>query len=232
MLDLHTHILPGMDDGSRSVEQSLAMLAMEAEQGVDAVALTPHYTANRESPAEFIQRRRAAEQLLRSALRDKPGMPRLIPGAEVAYFDGMSRAEETPLLCLENTRAMLVEMPFCRWTNRMLSELEELRHMRQVQPVMAHVERYLAFQDRDMVDQLLDLGMWIQVNGSFFLQWQTSGRAMRLLRDGCIHFLGSDSHNLKDRAPDLGQAMAKIEKKLGPEALEFLAQREKLLLEG
>ena len=232
MLDLHTHILPGMDDGSRSVEQSLAMLAMQAEQGVDAVALTPHYTANRESPAEFIQRRRAAEQLLRSALRDKPGMPRLIPGAEVAYFDGMSRAEETLLLCLENTRALLVEMPFCRWTTRMLGELEELRHMRQVQPVMAHVERYLAFQDRDIVDQLLDLGMWIQVNGSFFLQWQTSGRAMRMLRDGCIHFLGSDSHNLKDRAPDLGRAMAKIEKKLGPEALEFLAQREELLLEG
>ena len=232
MLDLHTHILPGMDDGSRSVEQSLAMLAMQAEQGVDAVALTPHYTANRESPAEFIQRRRAAEQRLRSALEDKPGMPRLIPGAEVAYFDGMSRAEETPLLCLENTRALLVEMPFCRWTTRMLGELEELRHMRQVQPVMAHVERYLAFQDRDMVDQLLDLGMWIQVNGSFFLQWQTSGRAMRMLRDGCIHFLGSDSHNLKDRAPDLGRAMAKIEKKLGPEALEFLAQREKLLMGG
>lgn len=232
MLDLHTHILPGMDDGSRNAEQSLAMLAMQVQQGVDAVALTPHYTANQESPAEFVQRRRIAEQALRSALSDKPGMPRLIPGAEVAYFDGISRAEETPLLCLENTRAMLVEMPFCRWSSRMLAELEELRHMRRIQPVMAHVERYLAFQERDIVEQLLDRGMWIQVNSSFFLRWQTSGKAMRMLREGCIHFIGSDSHNLKERAPDLGQAMAKIEKKLGREALEFLAQREKLLLEG
>ena len=104
--------------------------------------------------------------------------------------------------------------------------------MRRIQPVMAHVERYLAFQERDIVEQLLDRGMWIQVNSSFFLRWQTSGKAMRMLREGCIHFIGSDSHNLKERAPDLGQAMARIEKKLGREALEFLAQREKLLLEG
>lgn len=232
MLDIHTHILPGVDDGSRSVEQSLEMLALQKQQGVDTVALTPHFLANRESPTEFLTRRNAAEKELRAAMEGRTDMPRILLGAEAAFFDGMCRADEIDLLCLGDTRAMLIEMPFCKWNRRMLSELEEILHIRRIQPILAHIERYLSFQESDIVDQLIDSGMWIQVNTSFFLQWQTSRRAMRLLKEQGIHFVASDSHDLKTRVPNLGQAVAKIEKKLGEEAIDFLRYREKRLLGG
>ena len=71
MLDIHTHILPGIDDGSRSVEQSVSMLQCEAEQGVTTVALTPHYDAKRETPAQFVQRREVAKEHLLNEIGDR-----------------------------------------------------------------------------------------------------------------------------------------------------------------
>ena len=62
MTDLHTHILPGMDDGAVSVETSLEMLRMERDQGVDAVVLTPHFYRDRERPEQFLARRRASAE--------------------------------------------------------------------------------------------------------------------------------------------------------------------------
>lgn len=81
MIDLHTHILPGMDDGSRDVLESLAMLEASAAQGVGLVAATPHFYAEENSPERFLSRRAEAAQRLRAALR--PGLPEIRLGAEV-----------------------------------------------------------------------------------------------------------------------------------------------------
>lgn len=232
MLDIHTHILPGMDDGSRSVEQSLRMLASEVQQGVHAVALTPHYNAGRESPTGFLQRRDAAEQKLRSAFRDQREFVQLLCGAEVAYFDGMCRAEEIDQLCIGNTNVMLIEMPFCKWSRRMVRELQELRQLRGIQPVMAHVERYRAFQPRGWVDELIEQGMLIQVNTSFFLRWQTSFVALSMLKKQRIHFVASDCHNMELRKPDLGTAVQRMEKYAGKQTTAFLRENSRKLLGG
>ena len=222
MLDIHTHMLPGMDDGSRSVEPSLAMLALEAEQGIDTVAMTPHFLADREAPQQFLLRRQAAEYQLRSALADQPGMPQILCGAEVAFFEGLSRAEGIGQLCIQGTNVMLVEMPFSKWTPRMLHELAELKHVHGIQPVLAHVERYQSFTNWGTIEQLQDEGMWIQVNTSFFLRWQTAHKALSMLKNRQIHFVASDSHNLLQRRPDLGEALVKIGKKLGDQAIAYL----------
>lgn len=222
MLDIHTHMLPGMDDGSRSVEQSLAMLALEAEQGIDTVAMTPHFLADREGPEQFLARRYAAEEKLRSALADKPGMPKILCGAEVAFFEGLSRAEGIDALCIGDSRVMLVEMPFSKWNPRILNELTELRQVRGIQPVLAHVERYRSFVPDAVIDQLRDEGMWIQVNTSFFLHWQTARKAMARLKKREIHFIATDSHNLLKRPPNLGSVLEKVEKKLGAQTMAYL----------
>jgi len=232
MLDLHTHILPGMDDGSRSAEQSIAMLQMEAEQGVDTVVMTPHYDADRESPAEFAVRRAAAEYQLRTALANQRGMPALLSGAEVAYFEGLSRVADLTPLCIGHTGAMLVEMPFGPWNRRMLGELFELKQVRGIQPILAHVERYRAFQPAGTLEELNHSGVWLQCNASFFLRWQTSRQAMGMLRQQLIHFIASDCHNLDRRPPNVGAAIQRVEKKLGTEAVAFLWQNKDALLGG
>ena len=72
MTDLHTHILPGVDDGAKAPEESLEMLRMERDQGVDTVVLTPHFYRDRERPEHFLKRRRAAGEALRDALMALP----------------------------------------------------------------------------------------------------------------------------------------------------------------
>lgn len=230
MLDVHTHILPGIDDGSRSVEQSLTMLRAEAEQGVKTVMLTPHYRATREAPAEFAARRAAAEARLREAVGDQEGLPVLYCGAEVEFFEGLSHVEELEPLCIGDGPVMLIEMPFCPWNRRMLAEISALQQHRGIQPILAHIERYRSFQPKGLWEELSDHGVWLQCNTSFFRRWQTSRVAMSMLKRRLVDFVATDSHDPERRAPDLGAAMEKIENKLGRETLDFLRSGEEALL--
>lgn len=222
MLDLHTHILPQMDDGSKSMAESLEMLALEKKHGVGRVALTPHFYAHRETLESFLERRGEAEQALRRHMAGGGEYPQVFVGAEVAFFNGMSRNEDIEECCLEGSQAMLIEMPFCKWTRPMWDELQYLRDVRGIQPVLAHVERYLRFQPMGTVNTLCENGYFIQANGNFFLRWKTRPLAMHLLKKGKIHFLGSDCHSIAHRPPNLNAAVAEIEKKLGREAIAAL----------
>ena len=100
MIDVHAHILPHMDDGSRSTSESLAMLEESTKQGINLVAATPHFYARENSPEEFLKRRGRSAARLRE--RWCPGLPELRLGAEVFWFEGMSRWEGLESLCMES----------------------------------------------------------------------------------------------------------------------------------
>ena len=232
MLDLHTHILPGMDDGSKNLRQSMKMLANEKKQGVTNVVLTPHFYAFRESPDTFLARRKTAAALLESGAAGEKGLPNRFLGAEVAFFTGMSRAEAIDGLCIGKTNALLVEMPFERWTPGVYEELSYLVSNRGICPIIAHVERYMWYQPRSSIRKLCGTGVRIQANTSFFTRWQTSLLAMHMLKRHEIHFIGSDCHNMKTRPPNMGDAVSRIEKILGKGVLSYMERMEQWLLEG
>ena len=100
MVDLHSHILPGIDDGSRSLEMTEAMLAEMGKQGIHTVAATPHFYANRDLPEAFLQRRKKALEQVAGLTGN---YPKIIPGAEVVYFDGMVRSQILEQLQLGDT---------------------------------------------------------------------------------------------------------------------------------
>ena len=231
MLDFHTHILPGMDDGSASVDESCAMLKAEADQGIRKVVLTPHFYPDSDSPAGFLERRRASAKQLTDVLQDKKQLPQLMLGAETAFFRGISRMDDVQRLCIGDTNALLIEMPFAPWNERMLEELYKLREHRGVQPVLAHVERYLHMQPHGMVHELCAGGILLQANASFFLERGTSRLAMKMLKKQQIHLMGSDCHNMKTRKPNMGEALKRIADKLGEDALGYLAYMQDLVLE-
>ncbi len=221
MTDFHAHLLPAVDDGSDSADTSLAMLEAWRSQGIDRVCATPHFYAERTTPERFLRRRAEALEALRTAMGPGEDNPTILCGAEVRFFDGISGTQALPSLCLEGTDLLLLEMPFTRWTERMLSEVIELRQ-RGVRPVAAHLERYLDLNPRQTINRFLQTDVLIQCNAEFFLTRRTAGKALRMLREEKIHFLGSDAHNMRSRAPNLGPALALIERKLGPRALDRL----------
>ena len=231
--DFHSHILPGVDDGSQSLRESLALLRMEAEQGVGTVAATPHFYARRDTMEHFLARRRKAAEKLREAMARQGGLPAVVLGAEVHYFRGMGHSEAIRELALEGTDYVLVEMPMGPWEDVMYRELEQISDNLCLTPIIAHVERYLRpLGSGKMLKRLADLPVLVQANGDFFLRKATSGKAMRMLSRGQIQLLGSDCHNLTGRAPNLGQAAQQIQDRLGPEALEWIHAHQRLVLPG
>ncbi len=213
MTDFHSHILPKMDDGSRSVEESLAMLNALSEQGVSRVMATPHFYANDESVADFINRR---QNSLESLMSLKPSeMPEILAGAEVRYYEGISRLSELKSLCIDETRLLLLEMQERKWTEYTLRELADISSGGKVTLVLAHVERYIGFQRPDTFYRLLENGILMQMNASFVNGFFTKRKAIRMLRNNEVHFLGSDCHNMDTRPPDIGSAFKTIQNKLG-----------------
>ena len=209
MVDFHSHILPGMDDGADSLRTSLAMLRESARQGVDILCATPHFSADEDDVAAFLSRREEACAHLRSAMRKSSGdtFPEIRLGAEVQYFPGLSEAEEVRELVLEGTPFLLVDPPMAPWTDDMLDEIEECVKTLRCVPVIAHIDRCMhKLHDESLIARTKGRRMLIQVNGSFFLHRRSRERALKHLEDGDIHFLGSDCRNLQDRGPNLGYA--------------------------
>lgn len=200
MIDFHTHILPCMDDGSGSIQESVTLLRQEARQGIETVVLTPHFYPNRNSPEQFLEKRYHRWQQLKPYLW--PELPQLILGAEVQYFEGISASPEMDSLRVEGTDLLLLEMPFSPWPERVVQEVLELEQRQELHVVLAHIERYLAMQPKAHWDRLREQGVWMQSNVSFFAEWKTRRRAMRMLADGQIQLLGSDCHNLQNRCPN------------------------------
>lgn len=228
VVDFHSHILPRIDDGSRSVEESLQMLRLSAEQGIPGVVLTPHFYPHLTTPEVFLEKRRRSMELLQAAIRPDMKLPALCLGAEVYYFPQMSHSDTLRKLAIEGTRAILVEMPMAEWTDRMYRELEDIYSNQGLIPIVAHVDRYLGrFRDFGIPQRLADLPVLVQANASSFLD---SAWGLKLLRRHQIHLLGSDCHNLKDRKPNLGPALERITRKLGAEALDWIRTNEREIL--
>jgi len=222
MTDIHCHVLPQMDDGSRSVEESLAMLKRMASQGIDRVAATPHFYAGENSPEMFLARRAISVEKLTKACW--PGLPDLLLGAEVCYFEGVSQCEGLDALKIEGTGILLLEMPFCHWTIRMIQEVWEIASRMTV--LLAHIERYLRWQNEEVWELLADRGVPNQCNASFFLRWRTRKKTLQMLREGRVHLLGSDSHNMSNRPPVLEKALAL----LGQEERAILEENSRMFL--
>lgn len=203
MIDFHTHILPGIDDGSSTVKESVSMLREEKWLGIDAVVATPHYYANQNDIGTFIRKRERAWNQLVPYLW--PELPGIYLGAEVQYFEGICAVEEIELLRIKGTDLLLVEMPFHPWTNRVVDDVLELNDRQNVQVVLAHIERYMDMQSAGVWNQLRNHGVQMQCNVSFFGDWKTKFKAMSMLDRGEIQFLGSDCHNMRNRRPNWNQ---------------------------
>ena len=212
-IDLHSHILPQLDDGSDSVEMSLAMLRREAEQSVTVVCATSHYYAKHSSIPAFCERRAEAMERLSSVLTAE--LPRVLPAAEVAYFPHMEEQDLTPL-CIQGTRTLMLEMPFADWTGLQLETVEALVLDCRYDVVLVHPERFcFSKSNRHKLEKLAELPIGLQVNAGSLLRWGTRRLALDILQMAHMPLLGSDCHNLTSRPPNLKEGRKVVMQKLG-----------------
>lgn len=227
MIDWHTHILPQLDDGSKSVKESVLLINDLQSQGVNTIIATPHFYANDGDVSSFIKRRNGSFAKLQNANNSDV---RLLLGAEVRYYPGISRLEDLDKLQIDDSGLLLLEMPTAKWTEYMLHELEQLALLPNLKIVMAHVDRYLKIQPFQVFERLIESGILMQANAEFFIDFFSKRKALQLLRNGFIRFLGSDCHGIKIRPPVIGKAFGVIENKLGTDFVNYFNEYGRYML--
>lgn len=208
LCDFHSHFLPGMDDGCKTPEESVALLKLSYGQGVRRIFATPHYYPV-EPVSDFLGRREAAAERLQAQLENQPEaqIPQFLLGAEVAFRPGLGYEKDLEKLCLGPSRYLLLEMPFSRWTGSQIREVANICSAQGIVPVIAHIERYMHYQSADILKILMQQDVLIQMNAEYLLNWKTRRKGLKMLQKGLVHLLGTDSHNLTSRSPNLGEAV-------------------------
>ena len=222
MIDSHTHILPRMDDGAKSSEQSLAMLRAEAAQGVKTVVLTPHFYAARESLSDFLSRRAASYARLREVIAQQPDcaqLPQLLLGAEVAWYPSLVQDESLRQLCIEGTDLLLIEPSMARWDPSFVRRIYDLMGCCGIVPMIAHIDRYFAAQRAEDLRAVFALNIPIQISAEAFTSFWMRKKALQTIKSGATMVLISDCHDTDHRPPDLTAARKVIERKLGADVL-------------
>lgn len=211
MIDLHTHILPQIDDGAKDVSVSAEILRQEQAQGVTQVVLTPHYYGTCDVK-EFLSLRKQALERLQAVL---PPDITVRLGAEV-HFTGVNDPsyETICALAIEGTKYVLFELPFLTdWQEHLLEKIGDFLSETGYVPVIAHIERYAEVLKKPaLVAEFARMGCLIQMSTGAFLKKSTASFAVAALKNGLVHAFGTDTHNADHRAPDYTAAKAAVEK--------------------
>lgn len=200
--DFHSHILPGIDDGSSCLEESLGLLKMQASQGVKTVIATPHYRRHEMSIEDFLRNRNAAyNAVMRSG--GFPDMPRILLGAEIALEHNLYEADGIERLAISGLNTLLIELPYTKYRRWMSEEIEEIGYRTRMQIVIAHLDRYVEiFSDSDYKDILSIPDAIFQCNAAAFSKRQGKKLVKMLMKEEYPLVFGTDCHNMSTRKPN------------------------------
>ena len=223
MIDIHCHILPGVDDGAQSWEMAAEMCRMAAKDGVTDLVATPH--ANE----EFAYDRSRLSEMLKRLESLSGGRPRLRLGCDfhLSYENIQSALARPQEFSIEGTRYLLVEFSDFAMPARFADALEKLRQAG-LTPILTHPERHPALQRKpDEVLPLVEAGCVVQVTANSLTGfWGEAARkaAAWLLEREAVHVLASDGHDPKHRPPLLSAGRAAVEELCGAQVAEALVE--------
>lgn len=232
MIDMHCHMLYGVDDGARTMEEAIAMLQEAKSQGVDGIILTPHYRHGMFSyPREMIEAHFAKLKEVAQKLSIS-----LYLGTEYHVNSNMLEAFKSGKChTLADSRYILTEYSYH-------SEYTYIRKMTQEAimhgylPIIAHVERYGCLrEDMDCIAELQEMGAWIQVNADAIIGLEGIGTkrfCKQLLKNGWMDIVASDCHGIKERACHMQKCFTYISKKYSMDyAKELMCDTPALILQ-
>ncbi|MBQ2865229.1 MAG: hypothetical protein IJE90_01750 [Clostridia bacterium] len=206
IIDFHAHVQPGADHGCRNSAAAKEQLSLAAGANVGAVVAVSHFYPLKDDTADYLARRRRAKDKLQSLCRQENALPQVLFGSEVTLCGGLDRLDCLRELCIDGTDCMLAEMPFERWSTRLLDTLDALRHERDISVLLAHADRY----DPKAVETLLKDGYPCQLNYDGFGSFFKSRRLRKWAENGWVAALGSDIHGTQVGYKHLNKARSAL----------------------
>lgn len=231
IIDFHSHILPGVDDGSKSIEMTTQMLSLAAAQGVTTMVATPHFYASKMEVDRFLSKRQAAYESIKDVANGMGIEIRL--GAEVAFFRSLFESNNLDDFLIQgcNEKLLLLEMPFAQWGKRELQTIEGIID-RGVTPILAHIDRFFSYQkNKQTLDEILEMDVICQYNADSVFGFWSKGKILKRIDKDDRVIIGSDCHNTSNRQPNIGQMRRIIIDKLGEEKFNSITEFSKSLLE-
>ena len=234
-VDLHSHILPGIDDGALNVDVSLAMLREEVRQGIAQIVLTPHFDPQNDSIEGFLKKREYAWESLQTGLQgtDLDEKIDFRKAAEIRYSPALADMAGLDALRISGTKVLLIEFT-PQHHPEFVEEVIYRLQMRGFLLLLAHVERFPWLRkDPDLLYRLVCSGIYAQFNADSVLKGgEKLTFIQNMLKCGLIHGIGSDAHNIDLRPPCIQKAEAVLSKKAGSETVGYLNQFSVDLLAG
>lgn len=223
MIDIHCHILPGLDDCAADTDEALLMARLAYRSGTTTLLATPHVNASHPIPPSVIH---SSTAQLRSRL-DAIGLAlTLLPGAEVLCTRHLAHLlDDGCFVTLAGSRYLLVEFPFHEEAAYMHDMLRTVTQHGLV-PVIAHPERYRAVQHfPQLAAQWFDRGYALQLNAQSLTGEhgrEAHRAAMYLVHNGLAHAVAADGHSIEGRLPQLHRAQRVLEERFGPACAQAL----------
>lgn len=235
MIDFHTHILPNVDDGAKSIEESMLLLKEAKNAGFNTTVLTSHYMENYYEIN--VEERTNLLNSIKNCLQEQKIDMNLILGNEIYITDKISELIKSNEVCsINNTRYVLFELPFNMKPINLYDVIYNMLQNKFV-PILAHPERYSFIQQNpNIVCDLIEKGVLMQSNyGSFIGQYGKKAKIImkKLLQNDMIHILGTDVHRVNTIYPKIPQILSSMEKFIGKERLELITKiNPELILEN
>lgn len=228
MFDIHSHIIYHIDDGSRTPEESLALIRQDRAEGARDIIATPHYYVQYPTDPDRIR----AELATIQNMADADGLDvHLYPGNEVLWFDSMTeRLQSGEILTLADSHYTLIEFYPEEGYKTILRAVRNVRNAG-YRPIIAHAERFRAMQEHGL-EEVRDLGAYVQLSTEPLSHKGLSGLLDRetkfiqkALKNQQADFLGTDMHRMDRRPPVLRDAIRWIEKNLDPDYADDVLER-------
>lgn len=223
--DIHAHILPGVDDGCESLDQSLELIDSALKNNVSNIILTPHFTSGDNSETQLtrdalLKRIGILRQYLKNNL-SRAGEIKLFPGMEIRISPGLIgllKKKDLLLTLLDGNKNILVDVPFLEIQPYLFDILFKLK-LSGLTPIFAHPERYeFIMENMDIIRKIKDIGSLIQIDNSSLVSKndkRTYIAALRLLKSGLVDLIASDSHFARGRSSNFINAYEVLIKTLG-----------------
>ncbi len=213
-IDIHSHILPAVDDGAANIDDAIALLRVEKEIGVTSVICTPHFYPEVEELDTHLTKCRAAFETLKEAIKYED-LPEIFLGHEVQYFTGISKCTDLDKLCIEGTSILLLELPFLTpLTEYMLHEVKHIDNDLGITVILAHIERYANHKLYKKLLKIIDSGEAKgQVNADSILNQNSLKTVQKLLKRGYVSYIASDAHSPDVRPVLIKKAFSSLKEK-------------------
>ena len=216
MVDIHTHVLYGVDDGAETLEDSLALLKEAKIQGIDTVYATPHFYT---SDVDIESHKSNVENNFNNLLGciNSDAYPNVYLGYEVHYFNNIYKSDQLKELTLNNTEYLLLELDYNDITDKVINNIEEIRWQQGLKPIIAHIERYHNLKGFKKLLSIIDHeNIFSQITVSSLLKKDRYYKvSKKLIKKGLVDFLASDMHHIKKRPPLFSKALEQLRKDHG-----------------